>query len=81
MPIERRRGKITNKMMLALGIVLIIIALILGAVQLTAHVFSIYGSIASKYGYYGVVGVIGLIGIIIATWSCMKRPTVAQTTA
>jgi len=70
-----------NKMMLALGIVLIIIALILGAVQLTAHVFSIYGSTTTKYGYYAVVGVIGLIGIIIAAWSYMNKPTVAQTTA
>jgi hypothetical protein len=68
-------------MMLALGIVLIIIALILGAVQLTSHVFSIYGSTATKYGYYGVVGVVGLIGIIVAVWSYMKKPTVAQTTA
>lgn len=70
-----------NKMMLTLGMALIIIALILGAVQLTAHVFSIYGSTETKYGYYGIVGVIGLIGIIIAAWSYMKKPTVAQTKA
>lgn len=70
-----------NKMMLALGIVLIIIALILGAVQLTAHVFSIYGSRTTLYGYYGVVGFLGLIGIIITAWSYMKKPTVAQKTA
>lgn len=66
-----------NKMMLVLGIMLIIIAIILGAVQLTTHVFSIYGSQTIKYGYYGVVGVIGLIGIIIAAWSYMKKPVVA----
>jgi hypothetical protein len=70
-----------NKMMLALGIVLILITLTLGAAQLTAHVFSIYGSTTIKYGYYGVVGVIGLIGIIVAAWSYMRKPTVAQTTA
>lgn len=70
-----------NKMMLVLGIGLIIIALILGVVQLTVHVFSIYESTATKYGYYGVVGVIGLIGIIIAAWSYMKKPTAANTTA
>jgi hypothetical protein len=69
-----------NKMTLAFGILLIIIALILGGVQLAAHVFNIYGSTTTKYGYYGVVGVIGLIGIIIAAWSYMKKPTVAQTT-
>jgi len=66
-------------MMLALGIVLIIIALILGAVQLTAHAFSIYGSRTTKYGYYAVVLVIGLIGIMIAAYSYVKKPTVAQT--
>lgn len=70
-----------NKMMLVLGIVLVIVALILGAVQLTAHALSIYGSTTTKYGYYAVVGVIGLIGIIITAWSYMKKPTVAQKTA
>jgi hypothetical protein len=70
-----------NKMMLVLGIVLVIVALILGAVQLTGHVFSVYGSTTIKYGYYAVVGVIGLIGIIITAWSYMKKPTVAQKTA
>jgi uncharacterized membrane protein len=54
------------------GIVIIIIALILGVVQLTAHVFSIYGNTTTKYGYYGVVGIIGLIGIIIVAWSYMQ---------
>jgi uncharacterized membrane protein YcjF (UPF0283 family) len=58
-------------MMLVLGIVIITIALILGIVQLTAHVFSIHGSTTTKYGYYGVVGIIGLIGIIITAWSYM----------
>lgn len=68
-------------MMLGLGIVLIIIALILGAVQLTTHVFSIYGSTTTKYAYYGVVSIIGLMGIIIAAWSYMKKSTVTQTKA
>jgi hypothetical protein len=70
-----------NKMMLGLGVVLIIIALILGAVQLTAHVFSIYGSTTTKYAYYVVVAIIGLIGIIIAAWSYMKKSPVTQTKA
>lgn len=65
--------------MLALGTVLIIIALILGGVQLTAHVFSIYGSTATKYGYYGIVGLIGLIGIIVSIWSYVKKPAAQKT--
>jgi hypothetical protein len=67
-----------NKMTLVLGIVLVIVALLLGAVQLIGHVFSIYGSTTTKYGYYVVVGVIGLIGIIITAWSYLKKPTIAQ---
>lgn len=63
-----------NKGVLALGIVLIIIAIILGAIQVAAHVFSIYGSSTTKYGYYGLVGIIGLIGIILAAWSYMMKP-------
>jgi hypothetical protein len=54
-----------NKVMFVLGIVLIVIAVILGAVQLATHALSIYGSTITKYGYYAVVGAIGLIGIII----------------
>ena len=63
-----------DKRILALGIVLIIIALILGAIQYGAHVFSIYGSSTTKYAYYGLIGLIGLIGIILAAWSYMMKP-------
>jgi len=63
-----------DKRILALGIVLIIIALILGAIQVGAHVFSIYGSSTTKYAYYGLVGLIGLIGIILVAWSYMMKP-------
>lgn len=70
-----------DKMAFALGIVLIIIALIIGAVQLTSHVFNIYGSTTTKYGYYTVIAAIGLIGIIVAAWSFMRKPTATQTTA
>ena len=66
-------------MMLVLGIVLVIIAIMLGIVQLTAHVLSIYGSTTTKYGYYGVVGIIGLIGIIITAWSYMHFSHEAKT--
>lgn len=63
-----------NKMMLTFGIVLIIIAVILFGIQYGAHVFSIYDSDTTKYGYYGGVGVIGLIGLIIAAYGYMKKP-------
>ncbi len=67
-----------NKIMLTLGIVLIIIALIFGGIQLTAHVFNIYASNTTKYAYYGTFGIIGLIGIIITIWTYMKKPTPTQ---
>jgi hypothetical protein len=57
------------------GVLLIIIALILGALQ---HFYygpnnqSLYGSDANKWYFYGLVGVIGLVGIILAAWYFMK---------
>ncbi len=71
-----------NKTMTAVGLVLIVIAIILFAIQYGAHVFSIYESSTTKYGYYGVVGVIGLIGLILAAYGYMKKSaTVAATPA
>jgi uncharacterized membrane protein len=64
-----------NKTITAVGIVLIFIAIILFAIQYGAHVFSIYDSDTTKYGYYGGVGVIGLIGLILAAYGYMKNPT------
>jgi hypothetical protein len=64
-----------DKRILALGIVLIIIALILGAVQhFNALGYSIYGGDENKWYFYGLVGVIGLIGIILAAWSYLRKP-------
>ena len=61
-----------NKMMWQiLGIVLIIIAIILGAVQ--HFVYNLYGSVDNKWYFYGLVGVIGLIGIVLLVWSFMKK--------
>jgi hypothetical protein len=62
-------------MMAGLGIVLIIIALIIGAIRY----FDIYDfgvAYGSGYGwyFYGLVGVIGLIGIVLAVWSYLKKP-------
>jgi len=55
-----------------LGIVLIIIAIILGAVQ-HFNVYNLYGSVDNKWYFYGLVGVIGLIGIVLLIWSFMKK--------
>jgi Na+/melibiose symporter-like transporter len=71
--LERRRQENLDKRILAFGIVLIIIALILGAVQ-HFGVANIYGSDDNKWLFYGLVAVIGLIGIILAAWSYMRKP-------
>jgi Na+/melibiose symporter-like transporter len=70
--LERRRREDLDKRILALGIVLIIIALILGAVQ-HFGVVNIYGSDDNKWLFYGLVAVIGLIGIILAAWSYLRK--------
>jgi Na+/melibiose symporter-like transporter len=64
-------------MYLALGVLLIIIALILGAVQHFTS-YNIYGDEGNKWYFYGLVGVIGLIGIILAAWSLMKTEAPAK---
>lgn len=66
---------------LGLGALLIIIALILGAVR-----YSGYSDFGFAYGsgngwyFYGLAGVIGLVGIIIAAWALMKKETSKATT-
>jgi hypothetical protein len=64
-----------------LGAILIIIALILGAVRYSgAYDFGIaYGS-GNGWYFYGLAGVIGLVGIIIAAWALMKKETPKATT-
>jgi surface polysaccharide O-acyltransferase-like enzyme len=57
---------------LAVGVLLILIALILGAVQ-HFGTYNIYGSEDNKWYFYGLVVVIGLIGIILAVWALMKK--------
>ena len=59
-----------DKQILALGIVLIIIALILGAVRLS----NAYDFGMRRLYLYGIAGIIGLIGIILAAWSYTKKP-------
>jgi len=68
---------------MVLGVLLILIALILGALQ---HFYfgpnnqSLYGSDDNKWYFYGLVGVIGLIGIILAAWSLMITEAPAKAT-
>ena len=63
---------------LILGAVLIVIALILGGVQLL-HVYNIYGDISNKWYFYGAVGAIGLVGILATAWGLMKKTAPQQT--
>lgn len=72
----------SKTMYLTLGAVLIIIALILGAVRYSqSYDFGIaYGS-GNGWYFYGLAGVIGLIGIIMAAWSFMKKATPAEAPA
>jgi hypothetical protein len=62
-----------DKRILAVGIVLIIIAIILGAIQ-HFGVVNIYGSgDTNKWLFYGLVAIIALIGIILAAWSYVRK--------
>ncbi|HVP16502.1 MAG TPA: hypothetical protein VMT42_03965 [candidate division Zixibacteria bacterium] len=61
-----------DKRILVVGVVLIIIALILGGIQKFG--MNIYGSSDNKWYFWGLVGIIGLIGIILAAWSYMMKP-------
>jgi hypothetical protein len=62
-----------------LGIVLIIIALILGGIQ-HFGMYNFYGTEDYKWYFYGALGIVGLVGVILAAWSAMKKETPMPTT-
>jgi len=66
---------------LAVGVLLIIIALILGGIRYSgAYDFGVsYGS-GNGWYFYGLAGIIGLIGIIIAVWGLMMTEAPAKET-
>jgi Na+/melibiose symporter-like transporter len=69
-----------NKMMLYGGILLVIIALILGVVQhFGGPTYNMYGDESNKWYFYGLVGVIGVLGIVLAIWTYMKKTEPAKT--
>jgi len=71
--------------LLVIGVILILIALILGALQ---HFYygtlsnnqNIYGSGGNKWYFYALIGIVGLIGIILAAWSLILVEVPAKTT-
>jgi hypothetical protein len=72
--LERRRGDKLNKMMLSAGIVLIIIAIILGAVRYSSmYDFGVKYGAGNGYYFYALVAIIGVIGIILMAWAYMKN--------
>jgi hypothetical protein len=63
-----------NKLLMVVGVLLIIVAIILGAVQhYSVGGYNFYGDASNKWYFYGLVGVVGLIGILVAVWSYMKK--------
>jgi hypothetical protein len=65
--------KTLNKRILQIfGIVLILVAIILGIIQ-HFEVYNFYGDVANKWYFYGLVGIIGIIGIILLAWSYLKK--------
>jgi hypothetical protein len=72
--LNRRREQNLNykTMSMGFGAILIIIALILGGVQIL-HIYNIFGGSENRWYFYGGVGVIGLVGIALVAWALMKK--------
>jgi uncharacterized membrane-anchored protein len=65
-------------MMLYGGILLIIIAIILGVVQhFGGSAYNMYGDESNKWYFWGLVIIIGLIGLVLAIWAYMKKEKTA----
>lgn len=62
---------------LVFGSLLILVALVLGGVQIL-RIYNIYGTRENRLLFYAIVGVVGLVGIILAAWSLMKKETLSQ---
>jgi len=58
--------------LLIVGIVLIIIAVILGGIQVS-HAHNFYGAAKYKWYFYGGVAVVGIVGIILTVWGAVKK--------
>ena len=69
-----------NAKIVTVGIVLVIIALILGGMQ-HFNTYNFYGSDANKWYFYVLVGIVGLVGIILAAWGAMKKEALVPTTS
>jgi FtsH-binding integral membrane protein len=61
-----------RKTVLMIGIVLVLIALILGEIQ-DLHIANIYGGAENKRYFYGAVGALLLIGIVLIAWGLLKK--------
>lgn len=59
---------------IALGVVLIIIAIILAAAQ-HFNMYNFYGSKDNQLYFWALVIIIGIIGIILAAWTYVKKET------
>lgn len=64
---------------LLLGAALIVIALILGGIQLL-DIYNFSQFVGRRLYFYGIVGIIGLIGIILVLWGLIKKEAPAKTT-
>lgn len=61
-----------NKGILSVGVILVIVAIILGVVQ-HFNIANIYGSSDNKWYFWALLVIIGLIGIILAAWGYIKK--------
>ena len=60
-----------------IGIVLVLIALILGGVQ-DLRVANIYGGAENKWYFYGALGAVLLIGVVLMAWGLLKKEAPKQ---